>query len=169
MRNRRRIGVALLASIALASLVSAQERAPGDDDAKAQDIRKLLALTGSIEMGEQILDQILAIQRSTFPEVPDAVWTELRASFDFQKLLAASAAIWDKHFTHEDIMGLIEFHESPLGQKLREKQPQILAESMTLGQAWGQKAVEQLIEKLRERGYEKTASRGSARMNGTDG
>lgn len=38
--------------------------------------------------------------------------------------------IYDKHFTHEEIIDLIKFYESPIGKKILEKTPEITADLM---------------------------------------
>jgi len=120
---------------------------------KAADIQRLLELTGGARMGEQMMDRMLEIQRRGMPDVPEVVWDEARRALDIGELTELIAAIWDKHFTHDDIRGLIAFYESPIGAKLREMQPMILEESMAAGEAWGRRAMERVQEKLRQKGF----------------
>jgi hypothetical protein len=53
---------------------------------------------------------------------------------------ATTIALYDKYFTNEDILGLIRFYESPLGQKATQVLPTLVQESMARGQQQGQQA-----------------------------
>jgi uncharacterized protein len=126
---------------------------PPSTAAKEADIRRLLELTGGVRLGEQMLDRLFDAEKRAMPEVPDAVWQEARRAFETKELFELIAAIWDRHFTHEEIQGLIEFYESPLGTRLREMQPVILQESLYAGEEWGRRALERLQEKLLQKGF----------------
>ncbi len=55
--------------------------------------------------------------------------------------------IYDRHLSHEEIRGLIQFYETPLGRRLVKVLPQIMQESMAAGEEWG---TERILEVLRE-------------------
>jgi hypothetical protein len=131
---------------------------PESSAAKDADIRRLLALTGATAMGEQVLDQMMAVQQRGNPEVPAEIWKELRASLDARELSDLIAGVWDRHFTHDDVKGLIAFYESPLGARLLAAQPLIVQESMTAGEAWGRRSAEKVFERLRQKGYPKKST-----------
>lgn len=144
----------LLASTATAGSWPDDTRSvPPSTAEKAADIKRLLELTGGARMGDQMLDRLFDIQRQAMPDVPAEVWNEAREAFEPRELLDSIAGIWNRHFTHEEILGLIAFYESPLGTHLRELQPQILEESLSAGQEWGRRALENLQEKLRQKGF----------------
>jgi uncharacterized protein len=159
--NTRHLSLALFLSVA-AVAARAEDgarpapAAPATDPAKAADIQRLLEVTGSAQMGEQMLDRLLEIPRRATPQAPTEVWQELRQAMETRELMEIVAGIWDKHFTHEDIKGLIAFYESPLGVRLLEKQPLVLQESMQAGEAWGRRAMEKVQEKLRQKGFTPT-------------
>lgn len=126
--------------------------------AKNADIRRLLTLTGATAMGEQVLDQMMLLQQRNNPDVPAEIWKELRGSLDAGELGELIAGVWDRHFTHEDIKGLIAFYESPLGARLLAAQPLIVQESMIAGEAWGRRSAEKVFERLRQKGYPKKST-----------
>jgi hypothetical protein len=128
--------------------------APPLDDAKAADIKRLLDLTGGARVGERMLDRLFEAERHAMPEVPESVWQEARRAFETRELVELIAAIWDRHFTHDEIRGLIAFYESPLGTRLREMQPVLLQESLFAGEEWGRRALERLQEKLLQKGFQ---------------
>jgi hypothetical protein len=126
--------------------------------AKDADIRRLLELTGATAMGEQVLDQMMTLQQRNNPDVPAEIWKELRNSLDAGELGDLIAGVWDRHFTHDDIKGLIAFYESPLGARLLAAQPLIVQESMIAGEAWGRRSAEKVFERLRQKGYPKKST-----------
>lgn len=128
--------------------------APPSGDAKAADIRRLLDLTGGVRVGERLLDRLFEAERRSMPEVPESVWQEARRAFETSELVELIAAVWDRHFTQDEIRGLIAFYESPLGTRLRQMQPVILQESLFAGEEWGRRALERLQEKLLQKGFQ---------------
>ena len=52
------------------------------------------------------------------PQVPDKVWAECRNVVGPDDMVELSYAIWDKHFTHQEIRELIRFYQTPVGQKI---------------------------------------------------
>lgn len=133
---------------------AADDTAPSDiPPQKEADIQKLLAMTDSLDMGQQVVDRLLAIQQSAQSAVPQEVWDEIRAELDMTRIQPVIVAIWDRHFSHDDIRGLIEFYESPLGRKLVETQPAVMQESMAAGELWARQVLQRIQEKLARKGY----------------
>ncbi|HEX6864356.1 MAG TPA: DUF2059 domain-containing protein [Thermoanaerobaculia bacterium] len=137
-------GLAVLCLLALAHPLQAQEGIT-----KEQDIRRLLVLTGSDKLAEQIMDQMMV----TFDEdgADKGFWDSLRAEIDTEELIRMTIPIYDKHLTHEEIRGLIAFYQTPLGAKLIEKLPAIAQDSMLVGMKWGEEVAGRAMAKLEER------------------
>ncbi|MBB6001395.1 DUF2059 domain-containing protein [Arcicella rosea] len=63
--------------------------------------------------------------------------------------------MYTKYFTHSEIKELIAYHESPIGKKVIEKQPLILADSMQMGKEFGEKLGKKVYQQmLEEKGEE---------------
>ena len=120
---------------------------------KEADIEKLLEITESLDMGQQMVDQLFAMQQSVQTAVPQEVWDEIRAELDMTRMRPVIIAIWDRHFSHDDIRGLIDFYESPLGRKLIETQPAVMQESMAAGELWARQVLQRIRTKLAQKGY----------------
>ncbi len=120
---------------------------------KEADIEKLLDITDSLDMSQQVVDQLFAMQQSVQRAVPQEVWDEIRAELDMTRIRPVIVAIWDRHFSHDDIRGLIEFYESPLGRKLVETQPAVMQESMAAGELWARQVLQRIRDKLAQKGY----------------
>lgn len=67
------------------------------------------------------------------------------------ELMSQMAGLYDEHFTHDDILGLIEFYSSELGQRFVEAQPAITQQGMAIGQAWGQSLGPEIQQRVQER------------------
>jgi hypothetical protein len=148
----------LLAALALALVCLGPARAqqapqaPAEDvEAKRQDIRKLLEVTGSAKLGQQVLAQMVETFRSTNPKVPDAFWDQTLKEFDSATMIDLVVPVYEKHLTHADVKGMLAFYESPLGQKLIEVTPVITQECMQAGQQWGLEIAQRIQKRLEDR------------------
>jgi uncharacterized protein len=105
------------------------------DPAKEADIRSLLELVG---VKDTIQDAAAnATEQYRQKVIETSVNNDRAQAFvnnyvaDFQKKFDANAVneelvgIYDKHFTEEEIKGLLEFYGSPLGQKVAAELPKI--------------------------------------------
>jgi hypothetical protein len=146
----------ILASLILALVclapARAQQAAPADDTAaKRQDIRKLLEVTGSAKLGQQVLAQMVQTFKSSNPKVPEEFWDQVMKEFDSGTMIDLVVPVYEKHLTHEDVKGMLAFYESPLGQKLIAVTPAITQESMQAGQQWGLEIARRIQQRLEAR------------------
>lgn len=140
--------VAVLTLTLLGALPAAAQE---DRAAKEKDIRKLLEVTGAAQIGKQVLDQMLESFKTTLPDVPAEFWTEAMKEFDPAVLVERTVPIYDRHFTHQEIQGLIAFYETPLGRKTISVLPAITQESFEIGQQWGLEIANKVQERLKAR------------------
>ncbi len=135
--------LAVLCLLALAPPLQAQE-----GNTKEQDIRRLLELTGSAKMAEQIMDQMMVMFEQNDSGVSKEFWDGFRAEINTDDLVSMTVPIYDKHFTHEEIRGLIAFYQTPLGAKFVEKMPALAQDSMAAGMKWGEEIGQKAVAKL---------------------
>jgi uncharacterized protein len=137
-------GLAILCLLALAPPLEAQE-----GNTKEQDIRRLMEVTGSTEMADEIMDQMML----AFDEdgTDKEFWDGFRAEIDTAELIRMTIPIYDKHFTHEEIRGLIAFYQTPLGSKFVEKQPAMTQDLMAIGMKWGKELGQKAFAKIEAR------------------
>jgi hypothetical protein len=68
------------------------------------------------------------------------------------------AAVYGRNFTVDEMRQMTAFYRSPVGQKVLDKMPTVMQESVSLGQAFGKivgsEMQNQMIEALRNKGYE---------------
>lgn len=117
------------------------------DPGKRADIQRLMEVAGTRSIMLNMLDSITTSMKplmvNSLPpgEYRDkliGVFIEkFRANADLSKLLDFAVPIYDKYFSDEEIKGLINFYESPLGHKTVSLLPQIMSEMSAEGQKWG--------------------------------
>ena len=137
-------GLTVLCLLALAPSLQAQE-----GNTKEQDIHRLLEITGSAKMAEQIMDQMMVMFEDNGAD--PGFWEGFRAEVDTAELVRMIIPIYDKHFTHEEIRGLIAFYQTPLGAKFVEKMPALTQDSMAVGMKWGGDLAQKAMAKLEAR------------------
>jgi len=151
---KRTVCVALVLVAALAGREAlAEQPLAKSSTEKEQDIRRFLVLSGAAKLGDQVLDSMIAMQSRTLPQVPAEFWSELRRSVSGAEMIDLVIPVYDKYLSHEEVRAIVAFYESPAGRRLAEVQPQIMQDSMVVGQEWGRRAAEQIMAKLREKGY----------------
>ncbi len=136
--------------VCLVLLVAVAASEPSPKDA---DIRRLMELTTTSQLASQITQQMMESFKAAFTKVPDATWSELKKELTPEDLLAKIAAVYDRHFTHDDIKALITFYETPLGRKLLKELPAVTQESLEVGQTWGRTMGQRMMERLDAKGY----------------
>jgi hypothetical protein len=130
------------------------------DPAKEADIRSLMELLGV----RDIVQDAVAKGTEQFREnlvasVPDsdrgqqfvnAFVAEYQKKFDPDDVTAQVLAIYDKHFTGDDIKALLQFYGSPLGQKYATEMPKISAETQAANRAVSTRVAKDVLQDLRK-------------------
>ena len=154
--TRSRIAAAL-AVLALTTVARAEppvakpKAAPSE---KANDIRRMLDLTGSGQLGVQVMEQMLPQFRKMMPKVPQKFWDDFMKEVNADELVDLVVPFYDKRLTHDEVKQVIKFYESPVGKKLTAAIPEISAESMEAGRRWGMEIGQRVQRKLKEQGYQ---------------
>ncbi|GAB3568111.1 hypothetical protein GCM10027578_20210 [Spirosoma luteolum] len=124
---------------------------------KQEDIRQLVAVTGTIDLMKQSMQRMMGQFRQTMTQIPEAFWTELDKEIDYNELLNKLLPVYDAHYTHDDIKALLAFYRSPIGQKSIRELPAIMQESSAIGRAWGEAAGRRVAEKIQRAQADSTA------------
>lgn len=125
------------------------------------DIVKLLKLTGAealgLQMGVAVTNQMIDALMAQDPEVPpkavESIKDEINIVFaeEMPNLIMEIVPIYARHFTPDEIKGLIAFYSTPLGKKSIEAMPAIMDECLQAGQEWGTGLSTKLIPRLESR------------------
>ncbi|EPG73769.1 PF09832 family protein [Leptospira fainei serovar Hurstbridge str. BUT 6] len=121
-------------------------------DEKKEEIRQLLISSGSEKMGVLVVGQMISRFKQLMPQIPEEFWEDFRKELKSEDMVELIIPIYDKYFTLEEIKGITAFYNSPVGRKLLEKNPQITQESMQVGEMWGKKIAERVLERLKAKG-----------------
>ncbi len=157
--KKRMTGIAV-AAVCLAALST---DALAMDQAKHDDIKTLLQINGALYNAQTMANTgfagIIEVIRKANPNLSQPMLDqaakdgqdELRKAMP--ELQESFIAIYDSHFTADEIKQLLAFYRSPLGQKLTAQQPQMVQEGIAAGRNWGGVVGQRLVARLRGEGY----------------
>ena len=120
------------------------------DQSKREDIKKLLLLMNSKQMGKQVLTQMISQFQKMQPNIPKEFWNQFMNDKSMDSLIDLTIPIYAKHLSHEDIKGLIQFYQTPLGKRFITNMPLMTQESMQAGQQWGQNLAMKIMQALKQ-------------------
>ena len=126
---------------------------------KKTDIKKLLSVTNALGFGkimaQGMTKHLTEALKKARPDIPEKMFDVLaeevnntidEAMVEKDGLIDLVIPVYDKHFSHDEIKGLISFYETPLGRKAISTMPTMTQESIVIGQRWGQ-SLGPIIEK----------------------
>ena len=156
-----KVGFVFAALLLSATSLPAQPASPQKiDPVKEADIRRLLEITGTKKLIEQMMATAQDQLRSTLEKelrpsdraqrITDTFFQKFRARFNAELLIEQVLPLYDKYFPAEDIQGLIRFYETPLGQRAVKALPEISRESQRIGYQIGQKAAQDVLQEMQQ-------------------
>lgn len=133
---------------------------PAIDPAKEADIRSLLELVGARDLVQDSMTHAAEQYREKLLEtVPNnqqgqafvnTVITSYEKKFDVDAVTEQLVAVYDKHYTDEEIRGLLQFYGSPLGQKVAAESPKIGRELQESIRSTAGKAVKDALQEAKQ-------------------
>lgn len=135
-----------------ASLVLAPPAVAADDEA-TKLAKELMELSGGMNVSEQIVQMLSAQLRPAYPLVPEDDWNAVMSQVDPEEVKSEIAAVYTKHFTKDELQGLVNFYRSKIGKRLVELLPVVMQESMVAGGEWNQRKANEIIEALKAKGH----------------
>lgn len=153
--------------------------APAIDPAKEADIRRLLDLVGTAAMVEQVVGRT---EQSLNPVLANSLppgdyrdrliqlfFEKFNSKFTSQKILDLAVARYNENFSDEEIKGLVDFYQTPLGHKVATVLPTLMAELQqdggTMGRELGRESMMEVLQEhpdLRQALQEAAAHRSGA-------
>ena len=123
------------------------------------DIEHLMQVTMMTDMTSQMGDMMAqAIVQTAGVDTPEEVArcriivAEIIEEFvTDEKLIDEVMHIYARHFTHDDVRGMIAFYETPLGEKTIEVMPRLMQEGMQAGQRWAAEMMPGVEERVMAR------------------
>jgi len=132
----------------LGGAARAQSTSRPSETQKQKDIRKLLKITGSGELGTQVMGQMIGNMKKAMPQVPDKFWADFMKEVHTDELVDLIVPVYDRNLTQGDVTELIHFYETPTGKKFVSVLPKITQESMGVGEKWGRELAMKVMAKL---------------------
>ena len=139
---------------------AAPQAGPSFDSAKEADIRSLMELVGARDViqdattkgTEQFRENLIASvpQSDRGQQFVNAFIADYQKKFNPDDVTSQLLAIYDKHFTDDEIKGLLQFYGSPLGQKLATEMPKIAVETQAVNRAVSTRVAKEVLQDLRK-------------------
>jgi uncharacterized protein len=134
------------------------------DPAKEADIRSLMELVGARDLVQDganaAIDQSREKILATVPnnDKGQAFVNAFAASFqkklDVDQVTDQLAGVYDKHFSDDEIKGLLQFYGSPLGQKVAAEMPKINRKIQAATRAASNKAAREALAEMKQQNPE---------------
>lgn len=134
--------------------------APGIDPQKEADIRALLELVGAHDQiedsmrntAEQYREKLLlSVQNNDQGQAfVNSVITQYEKNFNVDQVANRLVALYDKHYTEDEIKALLQFYGSPLGQKVAAEGPKIAREIQDTTRATAGQAVKDALAQVKQ-------------------
>jgi hypothetical protein len=134
------------------------------DPAKEADIRSLMELVGARDLVQDGVNAAIEQSRekllATVPNndkgqaFVNAFAASYQKKFDVDQVTNQLVLSYDKHFTDDEIKGLLQFYGSPLGQKVAAETPKINRETQAVIRAANTKAGKDALAELKQQNPE---------------
>lgn len=127
---------------------------PGQPSEKERIIRRILEVTRTADAMLVTMEAALPTQRASNPNIPAVFWDRFiaRARAERGALIDSIVPVYDRHFTVEELREVLRFYETPVGRRMMLAMPDIMRESMVVGQRWGFVIGQEIGEQLRKEG-----------------
>ena len=123
-------------------------------------------------MMQQLTNGMIGQYKSTHPNATSAEIAKFERcissgtqivvkNFPIDEAIDAIAPIYQRHFTHSDMQGLIEFYSSPTGQKFIRESPAITNDAMQAGNAVMQKHLPEIRAQIERATQDATITTGA--------
>lgn len=128
--------------VALACGIAAplQGQAPGDGDpGRTALAHEIVVLTDAAQLAVHAMEVALPAQRAANPRIPPIFWDEFltAAHAKLPELVDSMTVVYARLFTIEELRGIRDFYQSPLGRRLIESLPALTTSMFEIGQRWG--------------------------------
>lgn len=132
----------LVCVLALSPLaVEASERASRESVEKLMEVTEVSSMVDAMQSQVDGMFEGFAAQlnlsdadRPAFEKYKAKLIALLNEEVTWEKLKEPTLEIYMRHFSEEEVQGLIEFYSSDIGQSMIRKMPLVMQESMTISQ-----------------------------------
>jgi hypothetical protein len=148
MRKWTTWGVALALAITGGQALAKSTPSPASEE----QVRQLMEAVGVGKMLAQMNAQAVTNLQQSMPCVQADFWQNYMDANQTQLFIGRLVPVYQRHFTADEMEGLLKFYRSPLGQKVITEMPNTMAEANQAGQQWSHERSEQMISELKQMG-----------------
>lgn len=117
-----------------------------------EQVRQLMEVVGVGKMLSQMNNQAVAVMQQSLPCIPSSYWQGYLDANGTQQFIGRLVPIYQRHFTADEIEGMLKFYRSPLGQKVITEMPTTMGEANQAGLQWSKERSDQMIAELKQKG-----------------
>ena len=117
---------------------------------KIDNIKILLDLNGGNKSYESSILQLIKSIKHLIPNYKEEKLTSEYLKDIIGDIQEQIIPIYDKYFTEEEILGIIDFYKTPIGKVYLSKMGIVALESMEIGHRYGEIVYERLIDLNKE-------------------
>jgi len=150
--QRVRMGKLTRWGVALALAMGTGQAMAASGPATEDQVRQLMEVVGVGKMLLQMNTQAVTTLQQSMPCVPPDFWQNYMDANQTQLFIGRLVPIYQKHFTADEMQGLLKFYRSPLGQKVINEMPTTMAEANQAGQQWSHERSDQMVNELKQMG-----------------
>ena len=153
-----KLRIALICACLTFTTALAHAKPPQIDPEKAADLRRLIELTGSLKLAQEemtrMAEQMKPVLLRNLPpgersqEIADTFVHRLLARATPDEYIKMIMPVYDKYLTLEDVKGLLQFYESPVGKHFVQVMPKMTAEYNEVGARWGQEIAREVLQQM---------------------
>lgn len=153
MRKSIVVAVAVLGILCVGSTWSAKSQSTPATTADVKRLMKAMHINTD-EMAREMFDSSkeqmkMTLKSDKFDKAFAELLDEILNEIDFGELQNLSSSLYQKYYTHEEVVALIDFYESPIGKKMWEVEAKIAIEAMPMYRKWLQEKTAEVIEKFK--------------------
>ncbi|WP_266168035.1 DUF2059 domain-containing protein [Dyella subtropica] len=145
MRKWTRWGAALALVVCVGPVAAASQ--PSEEQ-----VRQLMEVVGVGKMLSQMNTQAVGVMQQSMPCVPASYWQNYMDANRTQQFIGRLVPVYQRHFTSDEIEGMLKFYRSSLGQKVIAEMPATMGEANQAGLQWSHERSDQMIAELKQAG-----------------
>ncbi len=114
-------------------------------------LTEMLEASGTMDAYQGMVIEMISMMRTVSTNIDDEIWEKFEKKFtnvSMDELITKLEPVYAKYYTLEDLKNIIQFYETPTGQKIKETTPNVLEESMKIGKEWGLEVGAELMQEI---------------------
>lgn len=154
----RKLFVAIVALFLYTPATMAQQDTLRNDAVSdySKALERLLEVSGAKTSLSKMYPALMETMKESLSDVPYDVYVRLEykiRKFFFKEIINLYTPIYMRYMTIDEVKGLADFYDSPLGRKVTMTMPSLTADLYEAGKTVGTRITEEVFEELAKEGY----------------